>query len=211
MMPGDNPGARAADAPPVPRDYRAILATPSFRIIMAGIFLVCLASLALPAQLKLILIDRKAGVEQAALMVALFSAGIAIGRLSCGAALDRFPPQIVASIALGVPSIGLFILATGLTQPWLLAVSVAMIGVSMGAELDIATYMVMRWFRPEIYSSVYGLIAAGTGMSGVGGSLLLSITLKYSGGFDLYLYICAVAMATGAAIFLLLGRHPTVN
>jgi MFS family permease len=211
MMPGDVPATRADPAARVGGDYRTILASPSFRIIMTGIFLVCIASLALPAQLKLILIDREAGAAEAALMVSFFSGGIAVGRLICGAALDRYRPEIVAAITLGVPSVGLFLLATGATHYWLLAGSVGMVGLAMGAELDIATYLVMRWFRPEIYSSVYGLIAAGTALSGVGGSLLLSLTLKLSGGFDLYLYICAVAMAAGAASFLLLGRHPTVN
>lgn len=214
MMPNDRPAQRTGpmtDGVHAERDIRAILARPAFRIIMSGIFLVCISALALPAQLKLILIDREAGAEQAAMMVALFSAGIAVGRLGCGAALDRFPPQIVAAISLGLPSLGLFMLASGATQPWLLSGSVILIGLAMGAELDIATYLVMRWFRPEIYSSVYGLIGAGTTLSGVGGSLLLSLTLKLSGGFDLYLAICAVAMAAGAACFLLLGRHPMVN
>ncbi|RYD93513.1 MAG: MFS transporter, partial [Sphingomonadales bacterium] len=180
FMPPDDPAARPAKGgatAEVPRGYRAILRTPSFRIIMTGIFLCCLASLALPAQLKLILIDRQVGVEQAALMVSYFAAGIAAGRLCCGIALDRFPPQIVAAIALGLPSIGLLILATGLSMPLLLSISVALVGLAMGAELDIATYLVMRWFRGEIYSSVYGLIAAGTALSGVGGSLLLNYIL----------------------------------
>lgn len=214
FMPRHRPPAAASAedaANVVSRDYRTILRSPPFRIIAASIFLCCLTALALPAQLKLVLLDRGLDSNMAALMISFYTGGIVVGRVACGIALDRLPPHLVAAVSLGLPSLGLFILASGLGTPLLIGVAVAIIGLAMGAELDIATYLVMRYFAVEVYSSVYGLIAAFTALSGVSGSLLLSLTLRLTGDFSLFLLIGGVAMAACSLLILMLGRYPTLR
>ena len=107
-----------------------------------------------------------------------------------------------------MPALGTFVLASGLTMLPVLIVAVAMIGVAVGAELDIGGYLVMRYFRVEVYSTVYSFLSAMIGVSGAIGSLLLSYTLGTTGGYGLFLWISGAALLAGAALFLSLGRYP---
>jgi MFS family permease len=205
------PLATTDAAPEAPRDYPAILRNPRFRIILAAMFLYNLQAIAFPTQLKLILVERHAGSDLAALLISIFTGSMVAGRLSCGLMLDRLPPQIIGALALGMPMLGMAALASGFTVPTMLAGAMLIIGLSIGAELAVASYLVMRWFRVEVYSSVYGLLQAGKALASVGGTLLLSLTLKLTGTFDLFLILCGTASAASGAIVLLLGRYAKAN
>ena len=129
-----------------------------------------------------------------------------MGRLICGLTLDRFPAHIVAAISLGVPAIGLGILAAGLSTPLFLCLAALTLGLSLGAEGDVIGYLVRRYFRAAIYSSVLGLIIGAIALSGGIGGLILSASLKLSGRFTPFLCICVVSTLVGSTSLLLLGR-----
>jgi predicted MFS family arabinose efflux permease len=105
---------------------------------------------------------------------------------------------------MGLPSIGLIILASPLDTQVLLMLAVLCIGFSFGAEGDIAAYLVSRNFPVAVYSSVMGLVTMAMSASSALGAALLSITLTMTGSFDLYLLICAGAVLAGSLMFLLL-------
>jgi hypothetical protein len=81
------------------------------------------------------------------------------------------------------------------------------VGVSTGAELDVSAYLVMRFFRVEIYSSVYSLTQVIIAFAGTTGTLLLSLSLKLGGGFGVFYMGTGVIAILGGLIFLLLGRE----
>ena len=93
----------------------------------------------------------------------------------------------------------------------LLFLAVSTVGMALGAELDIGGFLVMRFFRRELYGTVYSISSSMIGVSGAIGSVLLSFTLSMTGGYDLYLVISGVALLLGAALFLSLGRYPPVH
>jgi hypothetical protein len=64
----------------------------------------------------------------------------------------------------------------------------------------------MRFFRVEIYSSVATLIGTTVAVSGALGSVLLSLTLKLSGSYTVFLLASASAAIVGSGVFLMLGR-----
>lgn len=188
------------------RDYPEIFRNPAFPRIAIGMLLCNLTVMVQSSQLKLILLDRGAESGTATLMISTYAAGIVGGRLLCGFALDRLPTHIVSAFSLGLPSLGLFILGLGVTNTGLLGLSVLLIGLSMGAELDVLAYLVMRYFKVELYSSVYGVIQPVLSISGALGSLLLSFTLNLSGGFNVFLHIAAFATLAGSFFFMALRQ-----
>jgi MFS family permease len=129
------------------------------------------------------------------------------GRFSCGLALDRFPAPIVSAIAMGLPSIGLLLLASALDAPAVLTFSVFLLGLSYGAEGDLVGYLVSRNFNVQIFSSVLGLMTAAIATSSAAGAILLSISLARTGNYVMFLVACGIAVLLGSLLFLMLkGR-----
>jgi MFS family permease len=145
------------------------------------------------------------------LALSLYATGVIVGRLLCGVLLDRFPTYVVTAIAMGLPGIGLGLLATGTSNPVIVAGAVLLLGLSLGAEGDVLAYTVMRYFKIEIYSTVLGLVLAGLALSVTLGSLLLGTMLDISGNsFTTYLALTSAAALLGGVMFLLLKRQPVV-
>ena len=140
------------------------------------------------------------------MLISAFAGGTLIGRFICGVALDRFAAQIVAAIGMGLPCIGLFLLASSLHTPVLLAVAVLFIGLAFGAEGDLIGYLVVRIFGVRIYSSVLGLMTAVTSLSAALGALLVSLTLSMTGTYSLFLSISGTTVFIGSFLFLLLKK-----
>jgi MFS family permease len=190
-------------------DYRQIFRSSPFWIIAGG-FLFC--NLIYPLQSsQMTLMLEENGMDRAtgAWMISLFAGGVLAGRFLCGAALDRYPSHLVAAIALGLPGIGLLVIASGLASPAMLAVAIGLMGLSLGAESDLAAYLVMRFFKLEIYGTVLGLVVTALALSASLGSVVLSTVLHLTGSFSAYLFIGAAFCLAGAALFLTLGsREP---
>jgi MFS family permease len=188
-------------------DYRLVLRSPAFWAIFAGFFLCNLIYPLQSTQMKLMLLEGGASAGFAAVLISVFAAGVMAGRIVCGLALDRFAAHWVAAIAMGIPAVGLFLLAGGVSTPAVMAAAVVLMGLSLGAESDLAAYLVMRYFRVEIYGTVLGLIVTSLALSATVGALVLSVTLNLVDHFWLYMLLSGVSSVVGSLLFLLLGRH----
>jgi MFS family permease len=99
-----------------------------------------------------------------------------IGRLSVGLLLDRTKGPQVAAISLALPAVSalLLLLAPG-SVPVAIAAA-AVLGLSIGAELDSVIYLATRYFGLRNYGALFGFIAAlisiGTGLGPLTGSAL---------------------------------------
>lgn len=191
---------------PARHDYLLIARSPAFWILFIGIFL-CSVPMALHnLQMKMMLLDNGMSSMVAAEILSSYATGVLVGRLLCGLALDRWPPHIVAAISMGLPAVGLLLIASPLDTPLVLAAGVMMMGLSLGAEGDVMAYLVMRYFGVEVYSSVLGLSVAAVGVASAIGSIILSGALEATGHFTLFVFGSGVSVLIGASLFLMLGR-----
>lgn len=186
-------------------DYRALIRDRAFQFIIGGMLLCNLTITLQMSQISILLQDIGLAARLASLLISLYAVGVVVGRLLCGLALDKFPPHIVSAIAMASPAIGLLIIASGMTWLPAVALAIAVLGLSLGAEGDVGGYLVMRYFDRSIYSSVIGLVIAALSTSGLAGSLILSATLSVTGAYALFMTIAAVATLAGGALFLSLG------
>jgi MFS family permease len=187
-------------------DYPVIFRTPAFWFMGAALLLCNLPIVIALTQLNLILEEKGATAAQVSMMISAFAGGTLVGRFITGVALDRFPAQIVATIAMGLPCIGLFLMASHLHTPAILGAAVLFIGLAFGAEGDLIGYLVVRIFGVRIYSSVLGLMTAITSVSAALGALLVSLTLSVTKTYTLFLNISGTAVLIGSFLFLLLRK-----
>jgi MFS family permease len=195
-------------------DYRVIFQSRTFWIIACGFLLCNLIYPLQSSQMKLMLEENGIASTSGSWMISLFAGGVLTGRFVCGAALDRYPAHLVATIALGLPGIGLLMIASGLAAPVVLALAIGLMGLSLGAESDLAAYLVMRFFPLEVYGTVLGLVVTSLALSASLGSVVLSAILHNTGSFSAYLFFGGACSLGGAALFLLLGHdrtHPTAK
>lgn len=189
-------------------DYGVILRHPAFWVIAGGIFLCNIPQALHGVQLKLMMLENGLDSAGAARVVSLYAIGVLIGRFACGLALDRYPAHMVAAVSMAIPSVGMLMIASPLDAPWVVASAVALMGLSQGAEGDVAGFLVMRHFEVGVYSSVLGIVIASLGVASASGAALLSLSFKYSDGYDTFLWFSAGGVLLGGLLFLLLGSAP---
>ena len=187
-------------------DYAMIARSRAFWVIGGGMVLTNLIFPLQYSQMKLMLLEMGVGVTEAAWMISLFAGGVMAGRFFCGLALDRFEPHVVSAICMGFPGVGLLAIAFGFHSPVILLGAVLFMGISIGAESDLAAFLAIRFFALEIYGTVISLIVLAIGIAAALGSVLLSVTLAMTGNFNLFLLLGGICSLSGGLLFLLLGQ-----
>ncbi|MBP0592150.1 MFS transporter [Paraburkholderia sp. LEh10] len=127
----------------------------TFRLLGIAIFCMSGVLLALLSQLVPMMTDRGETVRAAASMLSIAGLTSAVGRLFAGYLMDRIHAPYVAAMSFALTLCGVLILAAGATgRPAM--VSAALIGVSIGAEADIITFIVSRYFDLRLFGRVCG-------------------------------------------------------
>lgn len=187
-------------------DYLLIAKTGAFWMLLGAMLLCNLPQILVLSQLGLLMLENGVATADAAVMFSAFFIGTLVGRLVCGVALDRFAASVVAFIGMGLPAIGLMVLASDMDAPMILTAAVFIIGLSFGAEGDLLGFLVVRQFGVRIYSTVLGLLTASVAVSVTAGALLLSYILQRYDSFVPFLTLCSVTVLIGAFLLLLLRK-----
>ena len=152
------------------------------------------------------LIDR--GYTAPAAVALLGSSGLAalVARVIVGWCLDKVNGPIFSAIVMLLPVFGVALLWSGAGAPAPFFAAVLM-GLAIGAEVDMLGFFTSRYFGRRAFGTLYGLIfAAFTIGIGIGPFIL-------GRGFDSYhsysqvLGIFIVALIVAAALFLTLGTY----
>lgn len=184
----------------VPEGLRSRL----FWMFVASFFLMSLAVNASLAHLSPLLTDRGLTPQTAALAASMLGAATLGGRLLTGWLLDRWPAAWVSAILFGCGAAGLAGLAFGGRMEWAF-VSVALIGVGMGAEADVIPYLISRHFSIDSFSELYGFSFSAFALAGALGPIIMGRVYDLAGSYDPVIGLFAAA-GLGAA--LLISRTP---
>jgi MFS family permease len=192
---------------PARADFRTIVSSPIFWIIFAGMMLCTLGGALHASQMGVMLRDNKLDAVAAASMITVYGIGTIVGRIACGLALDRFSTPIVACVSMILPAAGFALLATPYDTPLVIGAAMLLVGISVGAEADLVSYLVARYFGLNIFSTALSLIYLGFYLAGFIGALVLSATLQATGSFALFLGLMAGSVALGSLLFLVLPKE----
>jgi MFS family permease len=178
----------------------------TFWFLFGAVILVSASVQACFAHTAAILSDRGASAQAAALATSLFGGGLLVGRTGSGYLLDRFFAPRVAAILFSCAAAGMGLLAISGSQK--LAFTAAfLIGLGLGAEVDIMAYLTSRYFGLRSFGALYGFTFAGFGLSGGLGAYLMAVGFDARGSYALELALCSIATLTGAALMLCLGPY----
>lgn len=190
-------------------DYRIILKSQVFWIILIAMFLTMLHTPLHASQMNVMLLDNGITTQQAANVVSIYAFGTIVGRIACGLALDRFPTPIVTAISMGIPALGFLLLGTDMNSMAVIAFSMFLVGLSVGAEIDIIAFLVARYFKLRIFNSTLALVHCITFFTSAVGAGAISLTLKLTDSFSPFLYLVSGTIVVGSLLFLLLPKSRT--
>lgn len=207
MIPLTLAAFRGGRRDPAPREKRKLL--PYGHILRSGPFLCLTISGGLficvcyGMMLHLVPILRGGGLD---LSIAAMVAGIAglcsiAGRIATGFLLDNVPTRVFGVVVFLLPVAASLLFLFNMGSFPLVLLAVVILGLGMGAESDILTYIASRRFDRAVFGSVYAVIQTVFSTSAVAGSILAGALFDLGGSYDLFLM--AVIPVTMFGAFLL--------
>jgi MFS family permease len=125
-------------------------------LMTAGLALGALSIAGAMFHFVMILAAAGVGTADAARDASVLGASVILSRVATGFALDRiFAPRLAAGL-FALSAVGCAMLR--LSDPHLFLVAGLLIGLGMGGEVDIAAYLVSRYFGLRDYAKIYGLV-----------------------------------------------------
>jgi MFS family permease len=152
--------------------------SPTFWLMVSAFFLVGASVHACVLHTAAILTDRGSTAQVAALATSLVGVALLIGRVGSGYLLDRLFGPRVAVFFFGGVAIGIALLWMGGSRE-VTFVGVFLVGLGMGAEVDIIAYLTSRYFGLRAFGEIYGYAFGAFALAGGIGTFLMG------SGFDL--------------------------
>ena len=149
--------------------------------------------------------DRRLGAQAAALGSSLIGAAVMIARFGTGYLLDRTFAARLASILFAVSASGIALLWLGdRTAAFAGAV---LVGLGLGAEVDLIPYLASRYFGLRDFGKVYSTLFAAFALAGALGPLIMGAGYDRTGSYSRPLAGFLVATVLGAILIARLGPY----
>lgn len=153
-------------------------------------------------------IQTDGGVDpvQAASIAAVIGLASLAGRLTSGFLVDRISAVKVGGVAFLTPALGCAVLLFYGITPTTAILTGIMLGLALGAELDVFGYLTSRYFGTRYFGSLFGCIllslTLGSGLGHVGASMIFDATGNYSA----FMWLTAIVSLLCSLCFLTMPK-----
>jgi MFS family permease len=213
---GSDKAKRALEAGAPPQEARALygmrwkeaMLSWKFAKLATAAFVFTVAAIGIVPNLLPILVSFDFGRTEAAAIAGMAGIASIVGRLVTGYLLDRFSPNVVAGIVVLIPVASCLLLISAPGSTAVAIVAVAIIGVSLGSEVDVMAFMTARHFGTRAYGVIFGVIsglwAVATGL----GPTIANRIYDVTGGYELALELAIPLFVLTSGLLFALGRAP---
>jgi predicted MFS family arabinose efflux permease len=178
-----------------------------FWLIAGPIFLISVTLLGLVTNIAPLLTDRSMTLREVASLMGLLGTATWATRLGLGLLLDRIHVRIISGTIFLLVAVGALLLTID-SHGWLLpAIAAVLIGCGMGAEADILTYTVSRYFGPRALGKAVGAVWIFWAWGAAIGVTIGSAAYDLFGSYRVALVFFAVAAVTATVIVFQLGAY----
>jgi MFS family permease len=179
--------------------------TRTFWLMLTAFFLTSMSVQGCLVHMSAMLSDRGASAQLAALGSSLMGGAVLLGRVGTGYLLDRlFAPRVAAMFFTGA-SLGIFVLWRGMTS--LSFVGAFLVGLGLGAELDIIAYLTSRYFGLRAFGAIYSWLVAAFALAGALGPLVMGAGFDRTGSYRGPLIAFLFATLIAAVLMTRLGPY----
>jgi MFS family permease len=180
--------------------------------VLCGTFVLVGGSIAgIIAHLVPMLSDRGMSAATAAQIAGGVGIAVILGRIVTGFLLDKFWAPGVAFVVLGLPVISCLLLASGTGGMGGAVFAAVLVGLAAGAEFDLMSFLVSRYFGAGRYGVVYANLYAAFKIAAGVAAPFYGRAFDVAGNYTVVLYGAAVAILLGAGLLLSLGAYPDLE
>jgi MFS family permease len=180
--------------------------TGTFWLMLAAFALVSASVSGCLVHMSAMLTDRGLTAQMAAQGPSLMGGAVLLGRVGTGYLLDRvFAPRVAAFFFAG-SALGIALLWWSGATP-VAFVAAFLIGLGLGAELDIIAYLSSRYFGLRAFGKIYSWIFAAFGLSGALGPLIMGAGFDRTGSYRDPLILFFIAVVVAAVLMTRLGPY----
>ena len=175
--------------------------------LLIAVFVLLAASVhACVIHLPQLFADRGASAENAAMASSVVGLALLVGRIGCGYFLDRyFGGRVALAICLGA-ALGIALLWTGGAGGLALA-GAFLVGLGMGAEVDILAFLMSRYFGLKSLGATMGFAFAAFVIAGGLGPLVMGLVFDRTGSYRVPLAAFGSAAIIAAMLVTRLGPY----
>lgn len=154
--------------------------------------------------------DRGLQPSTAALAASSIGVTIMVARVVVGYLIDRFFAPHVAMMFFLSSAVGLGILATGTAGPSVFLATV-LVGLSIGAEIDLMAYLTTRYFGLRHFGEIYGLLFASLLIGTSFGPVTYGYVYESQGSYVWILALCCALNGGASLLTGLLPKYPALE
>ncbi|WP_439685504.1 MFS transporter [Cupriavidus oxalaticus] len=187
-------------------EAREAIRRPEFWVLAVVFLCIPIVANGTIVHLVPLLTDRGIPASRAVTVFSGIGASLIAGRLLCGYLLDRFFGPHVAIAFVLLPAAGVLTLL-GSSDAALITIGAVLVGLGMGAEVDLIAYLQSRYFGLRAFGQLYGYLFAvftvGTGL----GPFVMGATYDMAGSYGPALVGFVAVLACAALMLLRLPRQ----
>ncbi len=164
------------------------------------------ATLSLGPHLPAMFVDKGFSPADAARSASMVGVGLLIGRILTGVLIDRIHAPFVACVFFLGGAVGIYLL--GVTSDYqVLLVATTLIGLTIGAEGDLISFLVRSYFGLRSFGALFGIAFSGYGFGAVIGPVGLGLWFDRYGSYGAPLLVLPCMLLVAGALTLSLGRY----
>ncbi|MDX2224009.1 MAG: MFS transporter [Rhodospirillaceae bacterium] len=202
------PRTAAAEPAVVDVDFRTAVTGYRFWAMNVAFFLIGASVAGLIAHLIPMLTDGGMQPATAAQIAGVIGIAVIIGRIGTGYLIDRFWAPGVGLILLCLPILSCLLLAWGVGGVPGALLAALLIGLAAGAEFDLMSFLVSRYFGQRRYGIIYSCLYAIFKLSAGIGAPVFGLAYDTTGAYALILFSAIAALLAGSILLLCLGPYP---
>jgi MFS family permease len=200
------PGPRRAGVPTGGDTLRAAARTRPFWLGLAAFFLLgTFSTTVLVHQIRLLL---DAGIPPAVANLTPVALGVALiaARIVTGWLLDRFPVSRVMPVYLAGGIVSALLFAAGPNVPTAI-LAAALAGLLIGAEFDVLSYLIPRYFGRLAFGKIYGITFAVFQFAAAVATYAVGVSRASHGSYTPAMLVLAAVCAVCTGLFVYLGPY----
>lgn len=171
-------------------------------------FVVMVLTMGLGFHMVPILIEAGYSPKAAAFYSSLGGLAGIVGKLITGQLLDRYRPNWIGGVTLGVASLSFLFLMQGLRSPVAIFIALLVNGYAAGTKTQITAYLTSAYGGMKNFGAIYGvmagLMAAASGL----GPMVAGYIADQTGSYMQFLILGTIGCALGGVLIVSMPRYP---
>lgn len=182
--------------------------SPALWMVATSTFIVMLLTIGLGIHLFPILTESGVPRSTAAWLMSLGGVSGIVGKLMTGFLLDRFRPNWIGGLTMGVTAVTFLVLDRFIGSTAAVVLAVVINGYAAGTKMQICAFLTVGYAGMRNFGSIYGVMSALVALASGLGPFVAGRVYDTMGGYGPFLWAGVIGCTLGGVLLVLLPAYP---